>query len=194
MVGNCKWLLVLLICTVYLKANPQSFRNKSIKFQHITADENYGLGNVWDIFEDHEGFIWFATEDGLYRYDGYELVAYKQQPGLNSISSNFALCIYEDKNENLWIGTLGGGLNLFDRKSNRFFHYQNNPDDPHSLPHDRVKSILEDHQGNLWFGTEGGGIAMLDTLYEDFSRISFINYNHGPDSPLRLSDDFIRAS
>ena len=70
--------------------------------------------------------------------------------------------------ETLWIGTYGGGLNKFNRKTNRFTHYRANPDNPASLSNDYIFAIYEDMSYNLWIGTWGGGLNRFDTEKETF--------------------------
>src|SRR6478609_3859060 len=97
---------------------------QSVKFKHITSNEKSSFGNVWAITEDFEGFIWFGTEDGLYKYDGYDIVPFQHSKvDSGSISGNFVICLYEDKKHNLWIGTYGDGLNVYDREKNIFRHF-----------------------------------------------------------------------
>ena len=123
-------------------------KSQEIRFNHITPDQGFGFGNVWAILEDHEGFMWFGTEDGLIKYDGYSLVNFKHNSSdSSSISVNFITTLLEDSYNQIWVGTFGGGLNLYDRNTNSFRSYMFDQDDPHSLPHNRVKSLIQDHQG-----------------------------------------------
>lgn len=87
-----------------------------------------------------------------------------------SISSDLVYSIYEDKQNTMWIGTFGGGLNKFDKKTGRFIAYKNIPDDESSLEDDRVLSISEDSKGNLWVATYGGGLNKFDPKTEKFTR------------------------
>ncbi len=172
----------------------QKFSEHQFRFQHITANEYYGIGNVWDIIEDHEGFIWFGTEDGLLKYDGYELTSYKNiLNDSTSLSGNFILSILEDSKHNLWVGTLGSGLNLYKRDENRFYRFNHDPEKKGTIPNDRVMSIHEDRSGRLWIGTERGGLALLDSIPSDITSIQFKIINASTESPVQLSGDFIRA-
>ena len=56
---------------------------------------------------------------------------------------------------NLWLGGIGSGLIKFDRDTERFTHYQHNPENPHSLSNDSIFAIYEDQEGVLWIGTNG---------------------------------------
>ncbi len=162
-----------------------------MRFHHLTSDGRYGIGNVWAIEEDHEGFIWIGTEDGLFKYDGYDLTAFRHRENDSTcLSSNMVICIKEDRNKNLWVGTFGGGLNLYDRKEDRFYQFKHDSTDPGSIPHDRVKSIVEDHDGNLWFCTEGGGIATCPPFNGNVGELEFSTLKHEPgnDNSIRSND------
>ena len=93
-------------------------QNESIKFEHLTTDNGLSSNTVKCIFQDSQGFMWFGTEDGLNKYNGYEFQTYFFEPGdSNSLVNNYIRSIQEDLNGNLWIGTTGGGLNKLDRKT-----------------------------------------------------------------------------
>ena len=59
-------------------------------------------------------------------------------------------------------GDLAGGLNRFERKTERFIHYENDPSDPQSLSFNAIQSLFVDQEGTLWIGTNGGGLDRLD--------------------------------
>ncbi len=96
------------------------------------------------------------------------------------------MTMIEDRDGTIWLGTEGGGLNHFDPSSKTFVHYRHRPDDPTSLPNDRVRAILRDSKDRLWVGTDGGGLSRLD----DGGR--FVTYRHDPNDPTSLSDDQVR--
>ena len=64
--------------------------------------------------------------------------------------------IFEDKEGNLWVGTLGSGLDVFNKKTSSFKHYQYNADDSGSLVANYVSAILQDSKKNIWVGTNVG--------------------------------------
>jgi len=182
----------LVVIPICLHAQERSSR--SLRFHHISADENFGLGNVWAVQEDYEGFIWFGTEDGILKYDGYDLTSYRHNKfDPNSLSNNTVICLFEDSNRNLWVGTFGGGLDLYDRQKNIFHHFRHDPDDPASIPYNRIKTIIEDKKGNLWFGTEGGGVATCGPYTGEGSKIKFKIYQHDENNTNSLSSDLIRS-
>lgn len=184
-------LLLLPLCLVTQKVFSQP-----IKFYHIAPSEKFGFGNVWAIIEDHEGFMWFGTEDGLYKYDGYEITAFQHNKSdSTSISGNFIISVHEDRYHNIWIGTYGDGLNLYNREKNTFYHFRNIPGNSSSLPNNRIKSITETRDGTLWFGTEGGGIATFkpNGKDDDVANIQFKIFKNDPTNDNSLSSDFIRS-
>ena len=99
--------------------------------------------------QDRAGFMWFGTNNGLNRYDGYNIVAYRNDPANpHSLSGNFVEDLYEDRSGTLWVGTRSG-LNAFDRRTERFTRYRHDPADPHSLSDNTVIAIYEDRVGGL---------------------------------------------
>ena len=89
----------------------------------------------------------------------------------SSISDDRVYTIYEDRRKNLWIGTFGGGLNKFDRKSKKFERFRNDPQNPFSLQNDKVLCLYEDNSGNFWVGTSGNGLIKFDR-----DKKKFISY------------------
>jgi ligand-binding sensor domain-containing protein/two-component sensor histidine kinase len=152
----------------------------------ILSEHGLSQNTVHDILQDSKGFIWFATEDGLNRYDGYNFTIYKNNlQDTTSISDNFIWTIYEDRHNVLWIGTNSGGLCMFDREKENFISYKSIPDDPNSLALNNVRAIYEDSEDNIWIGTEAG----LDKF--DRKNDLFIHYRHNPTDPNSLSNDVV---
>ena len=87
--------------------------------------------------------------------------------------------MFEDSNEDLWIGTSNGGLNKFDRVKKVFKRFRHDPTDPQSISQDDVRTIFEDTRGNLWIGTNNGGLNKFNRGDESFTRYqqSFTNEN-----------------
>ncbi|HSP87784.1 MAG TPA: two-component regulator propeller domain-containing protein [Ignavibacteriaceae bacterium] len=155
---------------------------------HILSENGLSQNTVHHIHQDSKGFMWFATEDGLNKYDGYGFTIYKNnQKDKYSIPDNFIWTIYEDKKGNLWIGTNSGGLSKFDYENERFVSFKNNPEDTNSLTLNNVRAIFEDRKGNIWVGTENG----LDKF--DQNKNIFIHYKHNPVDQNSLSNNVILA-
>ena len=89
-----------------------------------------------------------------------------------AVGNNFT-SIFEDRQGNLWVGTVKG-LNKLDRNTGRFSRFLHDPANPHSLGHDYVSFIREDQAGLLWVGAmTGGGLSALDPKTGQFTRYSF---------------------
>jgi ligand-binding sensor domain-containing protein/AraC-like DNA-binding protein/CheY-like chemotaxis protein len=159
-------LLLLLMRCMDLQA--QSELPGQPHFKHLTVED--GLSHNWvkSILKDHQGFMWFGTFNGLNRYDGRQMLVF-QSDTINSLSDNVIECIAEDGRGVLWIGTFSGGLNRFNRKTQRFTVYKNNASDPTSLPGNKINCLYTDRQGDLWIGTDRG-LARFADHNENFVR------------------------
>jgi len=166
-----------------------------IKFERISLEQGLSQATVWAIMQDSKGFMWFGTADGLNKYDGYSFTIYNHDPrDSTSISDNKIITIYEDKSGTLWIGTDGGGLNKFDRETEKFTHYKHEPSNPNSLSDNHILSICEDKSGALWIGTHYGGLNRLVlSEAEGFDRETekFEHFKHDPADPNSLSHNHV---
>src|ERR1700682_2287821 len=93
---------------------------RNLKFTHLTTNDGLSQGYVTAILQDRRGFMWFATRDGLNRYDGNTFVTYKHNPNdPRTLSSNFIQDLIEDDHGHLWTAT-NVGVNKFDPGTERF--------------------------------------------------------------------------
>ena len=158
------------------------------RFEHLSIEHGLSQSSVYSILQDRKGFMWFATADGLNRYDGYGFKVFRHHPkDPGSLSSSFIRTLFEDANGILWIGTQGGGLNRFDRQTERFVHYRHEPENSRSLSHNDIRAIYEDRDGVLWVGTNGGGLNRFDRQTQTFVRWQHDVANNS------LSDDRVRS-
>jgi signal transduction histidine kinase/ligand-binding sensor domain-containing protein/CheY-like chemotaxis protein len=120
-------------------------------FEHLTIADGLPENSVRCILQDHLGYMWFGTQNGLVKYDGYGMKVYQPDPDDSlSINDRQIWAIYEDKSGTLWIGTEHEGLNRFNRATETFTRYILNPDD--SSRENEIKSICEDSTGKLLVG------------------------------------------
>ena len=86
---------------------------------------------VTGITQDAQGYMWFGTKrTGLFRYDGYDIVPYKNQvSNANSLSYDAIECLYTDKDGIIWIGTFGKGMDKFNPATGVFTHFRSSPAD-----------------------------------------------------------------
>jgi signal transduction histidine kinase/ligand-binding sensor domain-containing protein/DNA-binding response OmpR family regulator len=131
---------------------------------------NNSEATIYSIVQDKQGFIWFATRDGLWKFDGHTTREYRYDPGdTTSISSSYIRSMTLDRDGTLWIGTVGGGLNRYLEEYDQFRRYMHHPDNPATLSHNDVLHIYEDRAGVLWVSTEDG-LNQMDKESETFRR------------------------
>ncbi len=132
-------------------------QNERMTFDHLTINNGLSDGRVDCILQDSYGFLWFGTQDGLNRFDGYNFAVYGHDIfDSTSISSDWIRCIMQDDEGQLWIGTEGGGLNRFNYETESFDQWLQDNDDPTSLNDNFVRALLIDHNGIFWVGTRSG--------------------------------------
>lgn len=182
----------LLVCNPFVSAaktsRPLLNLEDRLEFEQITVEQGLSDGTVTDLLQDRQGYMWFATRDGLNRYDGYRFTVFRHDPqDPRSLPGNDIRALYEDGRGILWIGTNRNGLARFDQALERFHRYPHQPEDSGSLPGSSVRVIVEDSAHSLWVGTDNG-IGRLDPLSGKFDR-----FTSTPDDSTGLSGDDIRA-
>lgn len=137
--------------------NSHSYAEENRAFNFSTINLNNGLSqlSVLDICQDAKGYIWFATRNGLNKYDGATFTVYKHSnQDANSLTDNhITKLLPDDIHGGLWIGT-NNGLNYLNQKTNLITNYQ--IADYPSLPSNSILSLCLDKSGNLWIGTRLG--------------------------------------
>lgn len=160
MISKFKLLLIILLQAISILAFSQ---HQQIHFSHIGYRNGLSERNVNCIYQGNRGFMWIGTRDGLNRYDGYRIKVFRNNPeDPNSISNNYITDIAEDKIGNIWIATMGGGLNKFDRKSNKFSHYQHRQGDNQSIASNFINKIVFDEHDNIWIATQNDGLDLFN--------------------------------
>ncbi len=131
--------------------------NCVLRFDHLNIEQGLSQSSVRAVFQDSRGFLWFGTEDGLNRYDGYTFKTYKPDPDVPySLNDRWITSIVEDKEGFLWIATRQGGLNRYDHRTEEFIHFLHNDTIPTSLSDNHVNILYLDKNNNLWLGTTNG--------------------------------------
>ncbi|MCP5053307.1 MAG: response regulator [bacterium] len=142
----------------------------SLKFERISVEHGLSQTTIKSILQDNQGFMWFGTQDGLNRYDGYNFKVYTREPdNPNSLSHSFISSLLQDKSGLIWVGTDTNGLNRYDPKTNTFKRYLHDAGNPAGLNHNSIKNIFQDSTGTLWVGTEGGGLNRFNPGNETFT-------------------------
>lgn len=125
---------------------------------------------IYDLLQDRQGFMWFATKDGLNRYDGYSFEVFQNKPfDRFSISDNEVLALLEDHLGRIWVGTLGNGLSVLDPTSGKFYHLTN-------LLSQSIFCLTQTTDGVIWVGTAKGvnSVRIPDLLPENEPRLESI--------------------
>ncbi len=160
-----------------------------VSFEKLSLAQGLSQSIVEGALQDRRGFLWFATEDGLNRWDGYRFSVFRNVAGnARSLSYNELKCLVEDRSGMIWIGTFEGGLNRFDPATGDVTRFRHDPADPASLPANTVRALSEDRDGRIWVGTQGGGLARLDPGTGRFER-----FRHDARDPGSLAHDDVRA-
>lgn len=117
-------------------------------FGKLTINEGLSQGFVSAIIQDKTGFMWFGTNDGLNRFDGYDFkIYYNNITDTNSLSNNIITRLANGKNGIIWVGTFYG-LNEFNTRTEKFRHvYTELPSTKNRL----VKTLIVDNDGLVWF-------------------------------------------
>ena len=178
----------LLIILILLSGASLPAQQQDIRFDQLTIEDGLSQSSVFTILQDSRGFIWFGTEDGLNKYDGYTFRIYSTSKNLDStsLSDSWINWLVEDRDSVIWIACSEGGLNRFDPITQTFDHFFNRPGDPASLSSNRIQTLYIDDKNNLWVGTAGDGLNRFNRKGRSFTR-----YMHSDENPQSLSDNKI---
>ena len=123
-----------------------------------------GSNSIYSICHDTKGNMWLGSFTGGVDFvnSDNKFAHYKHTSQPGSLSNNLTLCIYEDKAHKLWVGTDGGGLNLFDPATGNATHYLHQPGNPNSIGGNYVLNVIQDSEGNMWIGTWGNGVTVYN--------------------------------
>ncbi len=147
-----KILLIIFIGTFTL-TNAQT---EEIKFKTFSIKDGLSQSSVNSIIQDHKGFMWFGTQDGLNLYDGHSFKVYVNDLNdSSSLSNSFIRQIIESSDHKIWLAT-ERGLCVYEREKNSFTNYLHEEQDKNSINHNSIFAIHEDQQQSLWIGTEKG--------------------------------------
>ncbi len=162
-----KQLVTLCIkCIMFVSLPVNLAASPTYYFEHLGTEDGLSSDVILDIIQDKQGFLWFCTEDGLNRYDGYAFETYRKDYfDANSLSDNDITCIAEDQHERLWIGTRNRGISIFD-KSDGSFQTLSTTEGYIRLPSDYIRALYSDSSGNMWIGTENFGVLKIKSCGE----------------------------
>ena len=161
-------------------------QHSSFSFRNISINQGLSQSSVVDITTDKAGFLWFATQDGLNRYDGKQFVIFKKNFDdiTTPTGSKTGKIIYGNTNNELWLITSGGKLERMNLYNHTFTTVTTLGDQKIKLP--PVSCLLEDNYSNVWIGTENNGLFIYNLLSNKIE-----NYTSTSASP--LTSNYIQA-
>lgn len=142
----------------------------NISFTNLSSEDGLSQNTIFKIFQDSDGFVWFGTEDGLNKYDGYEFKLFEDNyPNTPQLITKEIRFIDEDSKGSFWFGS-PKGLNKYQKKSNTLSTYMLNAKNGNLKGND-IKTFMVDTKDNVWASTNLGVFYMdNDTFYEVYSE------------------------
>ena len=144
--------ILLFINSSGFSQNPESLKFDRITSENIVIEKGLSQNLINCMLQDHEGYMWFGTWDGLNRYDGYDFKIFGKKDGLSNSSIN---TIIEDNKEQLWLGT-EDGLNILNLNNFTVSIHRHDPDNSNSISNDFINHIYKDKDGYYWICTSKG--------------------------------------
>ncbi len=167
--GTIVILLLLLSLSKLIVAQENIY--KSLHFDYITTKEGLAQNSVDDILMDSYGYMWFATWNGLCRYDGYLFETLKSDTLSYGMQSNFVKAIYEDQYHRLWIGT-ARGISVYNLATRGFENINITGID---LTYSTINAIYIDNN-YIYLGTDSNGLIVLKENGKNFFNL-FAQFN-----------------
>ena len=134
--------------------------------------------------------LWVGTNKGLNLYDikNKDMITLREKPFELPSAQDDVLAVYEDQQENVWMGTNGSGLLIYDRNKNKFSHYVNQVENTSSLSNDFVQCITPDVSGNIWIGTTWKGINKIN-----LNSVKLNHYYHTAEKNKSINNNLVWA-
>jgi signal transduction histidine kinase/ligand-binding sensor domain-containing protein/CheY-like chemotaxis protein/HPt (histidine-containing phosphotransfer) domain-containing protein len=166
---------------------PVSTPVSSLRFEHLSVDDGLAQESVLSIVQDPDGFMWFGTQSGLSRYDGYRFTNYRNVVNdPRTLVNNFVGVLYVDRKGRLWIGT-DGGLDRYEPVTGTFSHFAPDESAKRGNGNLHVRAIADDGHDGLWLGTADG------LQHFDIATGRFAIWHHVPGVQDSLASDKINV-
>jgi ligand-binding sensor domain-containing protein/two-component sensor histidine kinase len=150
-----------------------SFSQQQNYFTHLTIENGLSQSSIFSITQDDFGFMWFATEDGLNKYDGNRFTVYRPiENDSNSIPDLGIRKVFKDINGNVWVITLRGKLCKYNSFKNNFKRFKILDYDGKPV---KIISIVESREGILWIASTKGDFFRFNKKQERFEKLKLIS-------------------
>ncbi len=164
------------------KLDGQSIQRRNLRFSHLNTEHGLSQNSVNAIAQDEQGYIWIGTQEGLNRFDGHDTLLFERDAfDTTSLSHNWIWSLMIDSNKELWIGTDGGGINIYDDKNETFRTIHHDPNNANTISSNRTSALFQDANGDYWVGTVTSGLNRIDG---ETGRVT--RYMHDPAVPNSL--------
>jgi signal transduction histidine kinase/ligand-binding sensor domain-containing protein len=161
--------------------------DNDIRFRKLSGSVGISQTRVASVVQDGLGFLWFGTQYGLNRYDGYRSKAFKHEPGRpDSLGCVYIRSLFVDHSGTLWIGC-DQSLDKYNPINETFTHYHVVRESPGSLPAP-VAQFSEDRAGMLWLAT-ARGLYRFDPVSGRSTR-----YAHDPGDPATIAGNDVKST
>ena len=176
--------LFCILCFLPFISYSQNFTSNTLS----GFKELFQLSATWDAYQDEEGFIWIASSQGLVRYDGINTISYTNNPNdPTSIAGDVVSKIAPDKDGNLWLIIFGEGIDMYDKRLNKFFHYREEMEKA-GINLNGI-DLYWGQNDRLWIGTQGKEIAYYDRNKNQFGKLKGLQEKFdNSDLPLLVTD------
>lgn len=159
----------------------------SYLFDSLSLEDGLSNSSVSTIQQDSKGFLWFGTQSGLNRFNGYEFIIYNHDTfNSNSLPHELIQSLFIDNEDIIWIGTYNG-ISRFDPSTEIFTNFEYEQDKENSISNNVVTDIAKDGNGMIWIATLGG----LNCLNPATGSIK--KYLHSETDPDSLLHDTVRT-
>jgi signal transduction histidine kinase/ligand-binding sensor domain-containing protein len=140
-----------------LAGAPSGAAEEPARFRRLGLEDGLSHSSVYTILQDRQGFLWFGTQGGLDRYDGYRVLRGGRYPGEPRMLPDHDVgTVYQDTAGALWLGSWGGGLYRNDPRTGALRGFRPAAGNPRSLSDARVHTVVDDRHGSLWVATFRG--------------------------------------
>ena len=175
-----RWLaLVPALFPLWSEAQP-------VQFRPLGVAHGLEVKVATSLIVDHNGFLWVASREGLYRYDGYAVKSFlPSSVHDNALPDADVRALFEDRDGYIWVATNTAGLSRYDPRSGNFRHFRHRATDPNTLSHDSIYGMAQDSDGMVWAGSQIG----LNRVNPEDGQVQ--RFLHDPADPHSLSQDYV---
>ncbi|MCF6366534.1 MAG: SpoIIE family protein phosphatase [Bacteroidales bacterium] len=165
-------ILIILLLPAFI-----SYTQKPIiKFEKLSVENGMSQSSVLSIIQDSQGFMWFATLDGLNKFDGYNFKVYwNSKTKKNTIPDNIVTTLFETKdtaNPTLWIGTKSNGISKYNRLKDNFETFKSSQYKENSISNNSINDITGDNE-ILWIATNKG----LNKFNQNINNFTYFSHS-----------------